>query len=81
MLENKIDKDYVNEVVWKYYKAGSVTGMLVDILENRGICNRIYKICTDNGYDMKYFTVIIMEEVCLMMFGNIYLKDPQTSNN
>ena len=101
MSEDKKDKDYVNEVVWKHYKAGdSVAGIVVDILENMGeYGNRIYKIRTDdafvavwgskdldqkmdklkvsagmnieitfnglvrtdNGYDMKDFTVIVID--------------------
>jgi len=52
MSEDKNDKDYVNESVWKDYKAGdSVTGILVDILENMGeYGNRIYKIRTDDAF-------------------------------
>ncbi|MBR0471506.1 MAG: hypothetical protein IJI98_02260 [Methanosphaera sp.] len=99
--EKNNDKNYVNEVVWKDYKAGdSVTGIVVDILENMGeYGNRIYKIRTDdafvavwgskdldkkmdklkvsagmnieitfnglirtdNGFDMKDFTVIVLD--------------------
>ena len=100
-MSDNNDKDYVNEVVWKDYKAGdSVKGILVDILENMGkYGNRLYKIRsddafvavwgskdldkkmdklevgigmkisvtfnglihTDNGYDMKDFTVIVLD--------------------
>ena len=35
--EKNNDKNYVNEVVWKDYKAGDkVEGIVVDILENMG---------------------------------------------
>ena len=52
MSEDKNDKDYVNEIVWKDYKAGdNVTGILVDVLENMGeYGNRIYKIRTDDAF-------------------------------
>ena len=50
--EKNNDKNYVNEVVWKDYKAGDkVEGIVVDILENMGeYGNRIYKIRTDNAF-------------------------------
>lgn len=52
MNENNNDKDYVNEEVWKDYKAGdSITGILVDILENMGeYGNTIYKIRTEDSF-------------------------------
>ena len=52
MSEDKNDKDYVNEIVWKDYRAGdNVTGILVDVLENMGeYGNRIYKIRTDDAF-------------------------------
>lgn len=46
------NKDYVNEEVWKDYKAGdSIEGIVVDILEDMGeYSNTIYKIRTTDAF-------------------------------